>query len=47
MAALNVKLSAKDIKEIRQDIEKVEIVGERYPNAFLDFCYADTPELPE
>ena len=45
MAAIDVQLSSEEVKQIRDEIEKVEVAGDRYPPAFQAFSFADTPEL--
>jgi hypothetical protein len=40
-----VQLSPADVKAIRDEIEKVEVVGDRYPGFFAKYSFADTPEL--
>jgi hypothetical protein len=40
-----VQLSTEEVYSIREEIEKTEIVGERYPPWFENFSFADTPEL--
>jgi hypothetical protein len=37
-------LNEREVKEIRAEIEKVEVTGERYPPFFAAYSYADTPE---
>jgi aryl-alcohol dehydrogenase-like predicted oxidoreductase len=44
LASLDVKLSAEDEKKIRGLIEGAEVLGTRYPEAFMKVCYADTAE---
>jgi len=43
--ALKVELSADEVKRIRDEIEKTEVVGERYPEAMMATVLADTPAL--
>jgi hypothetical protein len=43
--AMKVKLSEAEVKNIREEIEKVEITGERYGAMFNKYSFADTPEL--
>ena len=45
LGALNVKLSAEEEKEIRGHIEGAEVHGLRYPEMFVGYLFADTPEL--
>jgi len=40
-----VQLTGKEVQEIRDEINKTEIVGERYPPWFESYNFADTPEL--
>lgn len=44
MGALDVKLSEKEVKQIREEVEKAEVHGSRYPEGFMVYCFADTPE---
>jgi hypothetical protein len=39
-----IKLSAAEAQEIRDEIEKVEVIGERYPPFLAQYSFADTPE---
>ncbi|KAF2008022.1 Aldo/keto reductase [Amniculicola lignicola CBS 123094] len=43
--AVEVKLSQDELQEIRREIEKVEVVGDRYPPSFEAASFADTPSL--
>lgn len=45
LEALNVKLSDSEEKEIRALVDKAEVHGGRYPEAFAAYCFADTPPL--
>lgn len=45
LGALDVKLSAEELAIIRQQIEKVEIVGERYSAALNGWSFGDTAPL--
>ncbi|KAK5712561.1 hypothetical protein LTR17_017942 [Elasticomyces elasticus] len=45
VASIHVKLSTQQIDDIRREIEDIEIVGDRYPAAFKEYSYADTPNL--
>lgn len=45
MAALKIKLSPEEIKEIRDACEAAEPAGSRYPEAFSKALFADTPPL--
>ncbi|KAH7139333.1 NADP-dependent oxidoreductase domain-containing protein [Dendryphion nanum] len=45
VASINVSLTDEEVQQIRAEIEKVEVAGERYPAGFNSFCFADTPEL--
>ncbi|KIW07449.1 uncharacterized protein PV09_02288 [Verruconis gallopava] len=47
VAAAQVQLSAQEVEAIRKEIEKTEIVGERYPPWFENYSFADTPELQD
>jgi hypothetical protein len=40
-----VQLNEKEVQEIRNEINKTEIIGERYPPWFESYNFADTPEL--
>ncbi|KAH6673036.1 NADP-dependent oxidoreductase domain-containing protein [Halenospora varia] len=44
VGALNVELSKEEVKQIRDEIEAVEVKGERYPPFFAAYSFADTPE---
>jgi len=43
--AIKVRLSPEEVRAIRHEIEKVEIIGDRYPAFLQQFSLADTPEL--
>jgi hypothetical protein len=45
LAAVNVKLSTEEVTTIRNEIEKVEVTGERYAPFLAAYSFADTPEL--
>lgn len=45
LGALDVKLTKEEEQEIRQAVEKVEVVGERYPEIMAKYSFADTPAL--
>jgi len=45
VAAFNVHLSTSEVHEMRKDIEKVEIFGDRYAPLFQKYSFGDTPEL--
>ena len=45
LGALDVKLSEDEDREIRQAVEKAEVVGERYPEGMVTKLFADTPPL--
>jgi aryl-alcohol dehydrogenase-like predicted oxidoreductase len=45
LGALNVKLTDSEEKEIRALMDKAEVHGERYPEAFMASVLADTPFL--
>jgi hypothetical protein len=45
VGAAQVKLSEQEVREIRDEINKTEILGERYPPWFESYNFADTPEL--
>lgn len=47
LGALDVKLSDSEDKEIRDAIEKAEVIGERYPAGMSGQLFADTPPLKE
>jgi hypothetical protein len=47
VGAVNVTLSDEEVKQIRDEIEKLEVIGERYPAAFQAYSFADTPELSQ
>jgi aryl-alcohol dehydrogenase-like predicted oxidoreductase len=44
MGSLEVVLSEKEEKEIRKVVEGAEVTGARYPAAFMDSCFGNTPE---
>lgn len=44
LGALDIKLSAEELKEIRAMVEKAEIHGFRYPEAMMNRLFASTPE---
>ena len=44
VGAIDMSLTEEEIKQIRDEIEKVEVAGDRYPPAFQGFSFADTPE---
>lgn len=46
LGAFDVSLSAQEEKEIRKMVEAADVSGERYPEAYMKACYADTPPLP-
>jgi aryl-alcohol dehydrogenase-like predicted oxidoreductase len=41
-AAAQIKLSKEEVQEIRQAIEKADVVGERYPTALAASLFADS-----
>lgn len=43
--SLHVKLTKEEEQTIREQIEKVEIVGERYSAALQGLCFGNTPPL--
>jgi hypothetical protein len=43
--AAKVQLSPAEVQAIRNEIEKVEVVGERYPPFLAKYSFANTPEL--
>ncbi|KAF2489787.1 Aldo/keto reductase [Lophium mytilinum] len=43
--AAKVKLSPTEVQNIRDEIEKVEVVGDRYPAFFQQYSFGDTPPL--
>ncbi|KAF2111439.1 NADP-dependent oxidoreductase domain-containing protein [Lophiotrema nucula] len=45
VGAINVRLSTDEIQQIRSEIERVEVVGDRYPPAFAQYSFCDTPPL--
>jgi hypothetical protein len=45
IGAINVRLTTDEVQQIRAEIEKVEVVGDRYPASFQSFSFGDTPEL--
>lgn len=45
LGALDVKLTQGEEKEIRDMVEGAEVHGSRYPEAFLSYCFSDTPPL--
>lgn len=45
LGALDVRLSEEEQETIRNQIEKVEIVGERYGAALQGWCFGDTVPL--
>ena len=45
MGALKVKLTDTEIKDIRNQVEKAEVHGVRYPDAWMSRLFADTPAL--
>ncbi|KAL9036281.1 MAG: hypothetical protein Q9180_004386 [Flavoplaca navasiana] len=45
LKSLDVDLSAAENNEIRKAIEKVEMVGERYPEGLMKELFGDTPPL--
>jgi aryl-alcohol dehydrogenase-like predicted oxidoreductase len=45
VGSLKVELSKEEEQTIRNAVEEAEVGGERYPEAFLKSCYADTPAL--
>jgi aryl-alcohol dehydrogenase-like predicted oxidoreductase len=45
LGAFDVSLSAQEEKEIREMVEAADVSGGRYPEAFMQYCYADTPPL--
>ncbi len=47
LGALEVKLSAKEEREIRDLVESAEVHGLRYPEAMLGHLFADTPALKD
>ncbi len=44
-AALDVTLTKDEVAEVRKAVEGADVHGERYPAAFMGYCFADTPEL--
>jgi hypothetical protein len=47
MGALQVQLSDDESKQIRDVIEKVAVVGDRYPDGWAQTLFADTAPLPQ
>ncbi|KAF1975487.1 Aldo/keto reductase [Bimuria novae-zelandiae CBS 107.79] len=45
VGAIYVYLTAEEAQEIRMEIEKVEVAGDRYPSVFQSFSFGDTPDL--
>jgi len=45
MKALDVKLTSEEVQDIRAEISKVEVAGDRYPAFFQQYSFADTPAL--
>ncbi|KAI9793530.1 MAG: hypothetical protein M1816_007963 [Peltula sp. TS41687] len=45
VGSLDVKLTDQEVTEIRKAVEAAEVHGERYPEALLSGCFADTPPL--
>lgn len=45
VGSLKVTLSKEDEEEIRKECNAAEIGGTRYPESFMQTCYADTPPL--
>lgn len=45
MAALQVNLTDEEEKKIREQVEKIEVVGDRYSSVFEKYCLGDTPPL--
>lgn len=45
LGALEVVLSEEEVAYIRSEVEKCQVAGERYPEAFMAYCFADTPPL--
>jgi hypothetical protein len=43
--SLNVKLSDSETRKIREEIEVVEVTGDRYPPFLAAYSFADTPAL--
>lgn len=45
VASLKVQLTKEEEKAIRKACDEAEVVGTRYPEFFMQTCYADTPPL--
>ncbi|KAF2646389.1 Aldo/keto reductase [Massarina eburnea CBS 473.64] len=45
VGAIDVKLTPEEVRQIREEIEKVEVIGDRYSSKLQPFSFADTPEL--
>jgi hypothetical protein len=45
VSAVDVHLTTTEVKAIRTEIEKIEVVGARYPPFLAQYSFADTPEL--
>ncbi|KAF2800221.1 Aldo/keto reductase [Melanomma pulvis-pyrius CBS 109.77] len=45
IGAIDVKLTDEELQQIRAEIEKVEVTGDRYPPSFQSFSFGDTPPL--
>jgi diketogulonate reductase-like aldo/keto reductase len=44
LKALDVKLSADEVKQVRELVEKADAAqGDRYPPGVMEMLYADTP----
>jgi hypothetical protein len=44
LGSLSVQLSKAEEQEIREACENAGVHGARYPDGFVDYCFADTPE---
>ncbi|ORY15283.1 NADP-dependent oxidoreductase domain-containing protein [Clohesyomyces aquaticus] len=45
VSSIDVRLTAEEVQQIRAEIEKVEVTGDRYPPFFAPYSFGDTPPL--
>ncbi|XP_014550783.1 hypothetical protein COCVIDRAFT_42776 [Bipolaris victoriae FI3] len=45
VGSLKVQLTEEEKKDVRKACDEAEVVGTRYPEFFMQTCYADTPPL--
>jgi transcription initiation factor IIF auxiliary subunit len=45
IGATSVQLTDEEARQIRTEIEKVEVTGDRYPPAFQSYSFGDTPKI--